>query len=35
MTGRIHVEDYVYAVTDMPKFCKPPFGIHRYAPYAE
>jgi hypothetical protein len=35
ITGRIHVGDYTYAVTDMPKFCKPPFGTYKYAPYAE
>ena len=35
MTGRIDVGDCTYAVTDVPKFCKPPFGTHRYAPYTE
>jgi len=33
--GRIDVGDYTYAVTDIPKFCKPPFGTRRYAPYSQ
>jgi hypothetical protein len=35
IVGRILVEDYTYSVGDMPKFCKPPFGTRKYAPYAE
>ena len=35
ITGRIDVGDYTYAVKDVPKFCKPPFGTLRYAPYAQ
>ncbi|MFZ3263640.1 MAG: hypothetical protein WA172_06540 [Terriglobales bacterium] len=33
ITGRIDVGDYTYTVGDMPKFCKPPLGTRRYAPY--
>jgi hypothetical protein len=32
--GRIHVGDYTYVVTDMPKFCKRPFGTRRCPPYS-
>lgn len=35
IVGRIKVGDYTYAVTDLPKFCKPPFGTRRYAPYQQ
>ena len=33
--GRINVDDYTYAVKDIPKFCKPPIGTRRYAPYSQ
>ncbi|MFY9746408.1 MAG: hypothetical protein WA891_11575 [Acidobacteriaceae bacterium] len=35
ITGRIDVGDYIYSVGDIPKFCKPPFGTRRYAPYSQ
>jgi len=34
LIGRIYMPDYTYGVRDLPKFCKPPRGIHRFAPYA-
>ncbi len=33
LTGRIHVGDYTYEVTDLPMLPKRPFGTHRYQPY--
>jgi hypothetical protein len=32
-TSCIHVGEYTYSVSDMPKFPMPPFGTKRYAPY--
>ena len=33
--GRIDLGDYTYAVGDMPRFCKPPFGRRKYEPYLQ
>ncbi|MGH9587139.1 MAG: hypothetical protein ACRD3F_09330 [Acidobacteriaceae bacterium] len=34
MIGRIEVGEYTYAVKDVPKFLRPPFGTRRHAPYS-
>lgn len=35
LTGKIHVGDYTYKVTDFPMFPIPPFGTRRYTPYVK